>query len=446
MAKDDVFGMYSKLLESENNNRPVKRNNFDEEDGELFITSKEIVKQKEEFEKATGAPADRDGVIEEEAHFKRFTQRRQHKYTESEMNQIRDSCRNTIVHDYGEFDIYHISDEERRKNDQLAEISMKLARLKRTYRRADQYIEAMRIVYEAWSILEKNNYLHTKDEFFELVSEGKIVSNRIIMPKLKGMNRYNLDLLIKYISNPDLDASIFRPKTTYDDDFFSDETEEEQMERLLSVKEAESILNEDEVIDPPSIEVNDMKRKYVKGYNKSSRSKKKKGSKKERLLREGVGELLRKIENGRNYRDYSSYMITTDLFHVEKEKATIWDKHPMRGSWSNEDDVRMYELEIQEAMMEEHPEDERYMTYGDKELQKFFRISEEHGVNIIDLRRKIDGTDDEISKKKLELSRKENKKIESALIQRITKLNQSKKFKKLTAKAESALENYKEDT
>ena len=218
------------------------------------------------------------------------------------------------------------------------------------------------------------------------------------------------------------------------------------MERLLSVKEAESILNEDEVIDPPSIEVNDMKRKYVKGYNKSSRSKKKKGSKKERLLREGVGELLRKIENGRNYRDYSSYMITTDLFHVEKEKATIWDKHPMRGSWSNSDDVRMYELEIQEAMMEEHPEDERYMTYGDKELQKFFRISEEHGVNIIDLRRKIDGTDDEISKKKLELSRKENKKIESALIQRITKLNQSKKFKKLTAKAESALENYKEDT
>lgn len=450
MEKKDqeVFEMYSNLLQQESyhgNSISSSKNNFDEEDGEMFITSKEIAKQKEEFEKATGSPSDRDGVIEEEAHFKRYTKKRRHKYTEAELASIRSSCMNTIVHDYSEHDIYHMSDEDRAKNDMLAEISLKLARLKRTYRRADQYIEAMRTVFEAWELLEKNNYLHTKDEFFELVAEGKIVSNRILMPKLKGMNRYNLDLLIMYISNPDLDASVFAPKAM-DDDFFSDETEEEQMERLLSVKEAESILNEDEVINTPSIEVNDMKRKYVKGYNKSSRSKKKKGSKKERLLREGVGELLRKIENGRNYRDYSSYMITTDLFQVEKEKATIWDKHPMRGSWSNDDDVRMYELEIQEAMMEEHPEDERYMTYGDKELQKFFRISEEHGVNIIDLRRKIDGTDDEISKKKLELSRKENKKIESALIQRITKLNQSKKFKKLTAKAESALENYKEDT
>jgi len=345
---------------------------------------------------------------------------------------------------YSENDIYHLSDEERQKNDMLAEMSLKLARLKRTYRRADQYIEAMRIVFEAWELLEKNNYLHTKDEFFELVAEGKIVSNRILMPKLKGMNRYNIDLLIMYISNPDLDASIFAPKAMDDDDFFSDETEEEQMTRLLSVQEAEAILNEDDVIDPPTIEVEEMKRKYIKGYDR--RSKKKKGKKRDRMIRESVGELLRKIENSRMYRDYTSYTITTNIFDVEKEKPSLWDEHPMTDSWADEDAVRLYELEIQEAMMEQHPEDERYMTYGDKALQQFYRISEENGVNMVDMRRRIDGDTDEISRKKLELTKKENKKMEAVLIQRITKLNQSKKFKKLASRAESALENYKEET
>jgi hypothetical protein len=447
MAKDtDVLSMYSELLDSEAKDKSFRRKggNFDEEDGEVFVTSKELAKQKEEFEKATGSPADHDGVIEEEAHFKRYTKRRKHKYTEAEMEQIRDSCRNTIVHDYSENDIYHLSDEERQKNDMLAEMSLKLARLKRTYRRADQYIEAMRIVFEAWELLEKNNYLHTKDEFFELVAEGKIVSNRILMPKLKGMNRYNIDLLIMYISNPDLDASIFAPKAMDDDDFFSDETEEEQMTRLLSVQEAEAILNEDDVIDPPTIEVEEMKRKYIKGYDR--RSKKKKGKKRDRMIRESVGELLRKIENSRMYRDYTSYTITTNIFDVEKEKPSLWDEHPMTDSWADEDAVRLYELEIQEAMMEQHPEDERYMTYGDKALQQFYRISEENGVNMVDMRRRIDGDTDEISRKKLELTKKENKKMEAVLIQRITKLNQSKKFKKLASRAESALENYKEET
>ena len=447
MAKDtDVLSMYSELLDSEAKDKSFRRKggNFDEEDGEVFVTSKELAKQKEEFEKATGSPSDHDGVIEEEAHFKRYTKRRKHKYTDAEMEQIRDSCRNTIVHDYSENDIYHLSDEERQKNDMLAEMSLKLARLKRTYRRADQYIEAMRIVFEAWELLEKNNYLHTKDEFFELVAEGKIVSNRILMPKLKGMNRYNLDLLIMYISNPDLDASIFAPKVMDDDDFFSDETEEEQMTRLLSVQEAEAILNADEVINPPTIEVGEMKRKYVKGYDR--RSKKKKGKKRDRMIRESVGELLRKIENSRMYRDYTSYTITTNIFDVEKEKPSLWDEHPMTDSWADEDAVRLHELELQEAMMEQHPEDERYMTYGDKALQQFYRISEEHGVNMVDMRRRIDGDAEEISRKKLELSKKENKKMEAGLIQRITKLNQSKKFKKLASRAESALENYKEET
>lgn len=76
MAKDtDVLSMYSELLDSEAKDKSFRRKggNFDEEDGEVFVTSKELAKQKEEFEKATGSPSDHDGVIEEEAHFKRYT-------------------------------------------------------------------------------------------------------------------------------------------------------------------------------------------------------------------------------------------------------------------------------------------------------------------------------------------------------------------------------------
>ena len=66
MGKKDqeVFEMYSNLLQQESyhgNSISSSKNNFDEEDGEMFITSKEIAKQKEEFEKVTGS--DRKSVV-----------------------------------------------------------------------------------------------------------------------------------------------------------------------------------------------------------------------------------------------------------------------------------------------------------------------------------------------------------------------------------------------
>ena len=167
--------------------------NYD--DSESFMTSKDLVEQKEKIEKQN--PNINIPIIspdiEEEVHFKRYTKKRAHKYTESEMKAIRESCVSTIVHDYGERDIYHLSDEERRKNDMLAELSMKLSGVKRVYRKVNEYVEAMRIVVEAWQLLEKNNYIHTRDEFFDLVADGTIVSSRIVMPKLKKSDQYNMD-------------------------------------------------------------------------------------------------------------------------------------------------------------------------------------------------------------------------------------------------------------
>ena len=102
-----------------------------EDDGEEFLTSKELLQEKKKMEEILGGkrpgrgPRGGEPGIEEVMHFKRYTKRREHKYTESEKQQIRESCMATIVHDYAEHDIYHQSDEERAEHDVLSSIRMK---------------------------------------------------------------------------------------------------------------------------------------------------------------------------------------------------------------------------------------------------------------------------------------------------------------------------------
>jgi hypothetical protein len=460
------FGMYEELLmqESDAENKYDHNQNsiyskrmdkyFDgDEDSEEFVTSAEIVKNKKEVEeRRSGLTSDDDGIIEESVHFQRFTKRREHKYTEKEMMDIRNSCHRTIVHDYGTYDIYHISNEERAKNDQLSEISMKLGKLKRTYRRVDQYIEAMRIVFEAWSILEKSNYIHTKDEFYKMVADGRIVSNRILMPKLKNINRYNMDVIINYISNPQLDPSHLVPKKTekthdsfWDEEEWDEESEEEEMQRLLSVEEAELVINRDDK-PAPKMEIGYIKPKYIKGYDRRTRKKRKDENKQDKYIREGLSEILNKIQNGNYYKEQgNTFMVTNSLFETEKEEKSIYDDMKFTGSWGNEDAVELYDLIVNEEILRQMPPKEKYLTYADMQLKKFFRVLEDNNVSTIEIRRRVDGGGvNDHSAKKERIVKKENKKLESALIQRISKLNKSPKFKKIINKAEDALSKYRE--
>lgn len=476
-----------------------------DDEEEEFMTSKEIVEQKKRLESQFGVSRPGQGnrggdptKIEEEVHFKRYTTRREHKYTEAEMQQIRDSCMSTIVHDYGERDIYHMSDEERAENDMLAELRPKLGALKRTYRKVDQYVEAMRTVMEAWRILEKNNYLHSRDEFYDLIAKGRIYSRSIIMPKLKKMDNYNIDLLIQYISNPDADASKLAPIVpevkdpfydviTREDDpwydyFYNQELErinaeednkdeDEQMsaydrnlkahqyatkefqrmtmERYLDPEEVELI--RDHMDNPPDLEVQNLKRKYYKNYDKRTftlkkRKKKDKNNKNERFIIENTHRILNKIQMNAAYNgasDFSrSYLITQSMFGHDKKLKDFWAGKEFHGSWANKDDVLLYDLAIREALLQEKPEGQRYYSYADQELSQFFKALEDHGINTLDLRRRmnLNGADssvhDDISKAG---RRKENKKMEAAILQRISKLNNDSKFKKLISKAEKDL-------
>ena len=486
---DTISKMYEDLLTMENVEDFLGVQTYD--DGEEVMTSKEIIKAQKESEERFGVKSATKTTIEEEIHFKSYSKKRVHKYTDSELAEIRKSCEKSIVHDYGDNDIFHMSDEERSKNDMLAELGMKLGGLKRTYRKVDQYIEAMRIVVQAWKILEKQaNYLHSHDEFFTMVGEEKIVSNRIIMPKLKKIDNYNIDRIILYISNPDLDPkdlvndlksnglsnsddyfiedredykmyydeyiNNFSDKEydeeDYDlilkaDQYAKNKIEEEDAMRLLSEKEAQYIL--DNIDEPPSVNVKTIPRKYIKGYDIRSniRRKKDKLSKKDKAICDDVHDLLNKLESNPSNRDIDdynrSYLITHRMFDTDKKEKDFWDDLFFDGSWANESDVFLYDFAIRQKLLTLHPPKERYLTYADRELNEFFKIAEKNGINVIELRRRMEISQDGVlSNAEAKEKIKENKKLEAKIMDRLSKLNKNPKFKKLVNKSEDALNKY----
>ena len=271
------------------------------------------------------------------------------------------------------------------------------------------------------------------------------------------MDNYNIDMIIKYISNPELDASTLIPETPkkdpwydfYDEENDSDETEEEEMARLLSPEEVQYII--DNIDNPPEIKVENIKPKYIKGYDrKLFGSTKKKDNKNDRYSKESLHDLLNKIQSNPEFSyssDYTrSFLITNSMFEPDDTpKDIFWDNLFFDGSWADDDDVYLYDLAVREELLKQHPANEKYLTYGDQELKNFFKILEDNGVNTVDLRRKMNITSDAISEKEAKMSKKENKKLESDIIQRIDKLNKNPKFKKLVTKAENALNKYYED-
>lgn len=440
--------MYDMLLGWENESKGFEKRypQHDIEDAEIFMTSKEIAKQKR-FEESGGTGSYQHHEEPEVLHFKKYNKRREHKYTEHEMELMRASCKNTIVHDYGNFDWYHISDKERKENDQLSEISLQLAKLKRTYRRVDQYIEAMRVVFHAWNLLSKMNFIHTKKEFFSMISKGKIISNRIIMPKLKAKGSYNVDLLAAYIANPHMDVSHLAPKKqTIDDIFLSDEEamiKEKEIEMLISPEEAKYV--EEHKNNPESLHIEYIKPKYIKGYSNRNLKRRKKESKSDFKFRKSLAESLKRIENSSHYKDFGrSYMITHSLFEVnENREMDFWEKFPFTGKWTSKNDAYLYNLATEAAMLNETPPRERYLTYADKNMDSVFRAMEDQGVSTIELRRRLSA---DTTKTKEKVKKKENKKLEAAIINRIEKLNVSREFKKLAKKAEEALGRYEDGT
>ena len=394
------------------------RNKVPLEESEEFIFGGKTKQKDQSFKNNGPVP------IEENLHFKRYSKKRVHKYTPEEMAQIEKESQNTIVNDYGSNDFYHISDEERKKNDLLAEISLKLATIKSVYRRFDEYIEAMRIVYKAWEILSEKNYVHSKKEFFKLVAEGRIVSSRIMIPQLKNLKKYDMDLIVRYVSNPELDVSIFKPE---EEEILSDETFEEEEERLMS-DEDKALLEKIDKEEPfEEIPVHTLKSKFMNKYLHPKKGKK--ISYKQEVFNQIMD------ENRTEFNQGNQFLLSSAMF--EENEKSIYDRVPFKGSWKNDEDVFLYNARLEEAHFDEKIN--RYRTYGDEYLENFFDELERNGIDTIELRKNM-RIERKISNQKI--STKELKQAEKQILQRIIKLNQDKKFVQMATKAEDKLLQY----
>ena len=518
---EDLINMES-LINDAMLGRSYQHQNYDVEDDEDFVTSKEIAKMEEVRRRENDGltPARGPVEIEEMMQFKRYSKVREHKYTESEMNAIIESCRNTIVHDYGQNDYYHLTDEERARIDSLNEIRVKLGAIKRIHHNAASYVKDMRIVMEAWNILEKNdNFLHSEDEFFKMVAKGQIYNSSIIMPKLKGASRYNMDELARYIANPELDPNellteeqkrkmkegswfeIDGEEKSYEctlcgecipycinedlePEFLHDHIlekhpelasefegiekmnmedqnkiiqkyfrtfEEREMERLLTPEEIDVIADMD-MKDVPTIEAKEVKHSMLKGYkssvsifNNSKKKKHKKGNKTKEYIRDNFHKMLSLIESNPNnlsddYEYNRSYAFMNSIFDVEKEDKSFYDNIRFDGSWADDMDVMLYDLAVEEAKMREHPDGSKYQTYGDIQLDNFFKAMEDANLSVLEMRRAMNMTEEDLKNSTVKKERKNNKKKEAAVLQRLIKLNGNPKFKKLIHKAEKQID------
>lgn len=196
--------------------------------------------------------------------------------------------------------------------------------------------------------------------------------------------------------------------------------------------------------------IKDYDKRSVFSYRKKNKNrKKKKDDKKKKYVIENLHDILNKIQmnSSTNKSVTRSYMLTHNMFNYEQKEETVWDSIPyFDGSWADENAAILYDINLREELLNLRPEGNRYSSYGDLELHNFFRILEDNGINVVELRTKINGSQEYNENKELKERKKENKKIENAIIQRITNLNSNPKFKKLVNKAEKALnkqiENY----
>lgn len=304
-----------------------------------------------------------------------------------------------------------------------------------------------------------------------------------------------MDQIIKYISNPDLDPADLMNSSnsgnSYDPDFdfiedrpeyqeYFDEymstvtdemredmddydirskadsyakskIEEDDAMRLLSEDEVQYLM--DYLDNPPEFSVDEIPRKYIKGYDTRgslTRGKKNKLSKSDRYIQKDVHDMLMRLQNNPAYRDVDeynrSYIITHGMFSGDKPEKDFWDDLFFDGSWANDDQVYLYELASREELMKLHIPSQRFRTYGDVQLDEFFRTAEMNGINVIELRRKMNMTESGVdSKQEVKEKVKQNKKMEAQILQRLEKLNNDPKFKKLVEKSEKALNNFYSD-
>lgn len=442
--KVDVDSLYEEMIREKA--RSMQNNsNFSEDDIEGFVTSEDYFKDDTQENRGSGNRLSKED--DESFVYKRYTTRREYKYTEQEMEAIRNGCLVTFVHDYVQDDFYHVSDEDRSKYDALAEISMKLGAIKSVYRRVDQYVLAMRTVYKAWEILATKNTIYTRDEFFKLVGKGKITSSKIILPALKNSNKYNMDKIMQYIDDEELDPEDLLPIKIEDinDTYYDDDEREDEIARIFSQEELELLdkLEKDDGNTVSDIKTVELKRKFVSSGDYYSSKSKHKLNKRDKHFYQTMAPVIKSIRN-RNKIDHGyCTAVIDDLSKKDDDSGRLFDDIMFHGSWESDIDVRLYDIAVTDMMNDTPIMGERNLTYNDVIERKFYKTLSDHGINDIKIKRNVEGSGADETKRKKKQVLRENKIREEKFINRVTNLQGNPKFIKLIKKAKKDIETHR---
>ena len=153
--------------------------------------------------------------------------------------EMRAMFKDVVVNDYK--DDYHLSDEEREKNNQFYKLFSRLNRCKRKYRSLKDFIDVYRLVLQCIDAVADNQDVYDPDEFKAKVLNGKIKVGGLFFPTYNGKDkkRISREYLIDYILS-DAPADEFYGKED-GDDLRSDAEILNDRYRLFSDQELEEL-------------------------------------------------------------------------------------------------------------------------------------------------------------------------------------------------------------
>ena len=456
---DSPYNMYLDLIQSSseqnlNFSRPKSLYDNDrrifepDEEIETFFTEEEMYNEK------NGIKDNKDeikfnpvtGEIEETVYFHRRKKVTVKKYTEKELSNMREECKYTLIHDFAENDIYHVSDEERLKNDELAEIAIKIKGLRKGYRKVEQYIEAMRVAYQAWEILAKKySLIYSRKDFFEGLSSGELSYDGFAVPTLRGIKNYNPKILAEYIQNVDLDPMELvkvDPREFVELPWDNDPEEyDNNHERLLSVKELNDIEECHSGNLTSTISISKMDKKYIPNFDYVYNKKRiKKLNKKDKLIADSIKTVYKSIQ-GNNVM-FGNFMRYDDTYDKQQSnKSSNVESIRYSGSWQNDTKVQIFENIVHEEFLDDFPIQQKYQTFRDLEMSNLFGKMEEAGINVKEIRENISQPSSSEKKQTIKKERQENKRIERSIVSRVIAMNNNPKFKSIVKRVNQRLDN-----
>lgn len=289
-------------------------------------------------------------------------------------------------------DMYHMSEEERKRSFQFYEVFREMRMIKIKHRTLNSYVEAYRIMLKVLNAVAEVNGVYEKDEFIKKVLKGKIKVSGLKKPKYVGRGKkdINWELVSEYILDLDKDPKdLMKYKNeAYFDCITEDDIKELEEDLGTTI---EDYMDSHEDVSDKYLEEIDVEETDVAGMNVVIPLSKKE---QRNLLKNNRGILIgikdaAKMRNSNVSRIYSSYAyeLTRDAFDEikERDESTGRIKLPeFKGSAMNKSDVDryMYVLDEYDRAHTKIEYNGRYYTPDDIDEMELKRILENNGFDI----------------------------------------------------------------